>query len=47
MIARSIEKGTSIMRANPFMDSAVSKSRAEAEKVMQQEIENSIGKIMN
>lgn len=47
MIARSVEKGTSIMQAHPFMDEAVRQSRAEAEKIMKQEIDNSIGKIMN
>ena len=46
MIARSVEKGTSYMTANPFIDKAVKSARAEAEKIMKQEIEKSIDKIM-
>jgi len=47
MIARSIESGTSIMQAHPFVGPAVSKSRKQAEKIMEQSIDKSINSIMN
>jgi HK97 gp10 family phage protein len=47
MIARSIESGTSIMQAHPFVGPAVSKSRKQAEKIMEQSIDKSISEIMN
>ena len=46
MIARSVEKGSSYMKANPFIDKAVKSARAEAEKIMKQEIEKRIDEIM-
>lgn len=47
MIARSIESGTSIMQAHPFVGPAVSKTRKQAEKIMEQSIDKSINRIMN
>ena len=47
MIARSIESGTSIMQAHPFVAPAVSKTRKQAEKIMEQSIDKSINSIMN
>ena len=47
MIARSIESGTSIMQAHPFVGPAVSKTRKQAEKIMEQSIDKSINSIMN
>lgn len=46
MIARSVEAGTSVMSAHPFMANAVKSSKKQAEDIMRQEIDNSIGKIM-
>lgn len=46
MIARSVENGTSYMSAHPFIAPAVRSSQKQAENIMKQEIENSIGKIM-
>lgn len=46
MIARSVERGTSFMVAHPFIENAVKSSRKQAEDIMRQEIDNSVGKIM-
>lgn len=46
MIARSIEGGTSIMTAHPFVAPAVRSSRKQAEKTMEQEIDKAIKNIM-
>ena len=46
MIARSIERGTSFMTANPFMKRAVSKTRKRAQEAMKKAAEREIEKIM-
>lgn len=46
MIARSVERGTSFMIANPFVKKAVSKSRKEALKVMGETVDQEIEKLM-
>lgn len=46
MIARSIERGTSFMEANPFMKKAVSKSRKQAISAMKKAADQEIEKIM-
>lgn len=46
MIARSIERGTSFMKANPFVKRAVSRSRARAVKAMKETADKEIEKIM-
>lgn len=46
MIARSVESGSSYMMAHPFVDRAARGAKSAAEQIMKQEIENSIGRIM-
>ena len=47
MIARSVNSGTSFLRAYPFIDRARSKYRKDAEKVMEEIITEEIGRITN
>ncbi len=47
MIARSVNSGTSFLRAYPFIDRARRKYAKEAEKVMEETIAEEIGKIAN
>lgn len=46
MIARSVERGTSLLQATPFMKSSVSKSRKACINTMKETAENEIQKIM-
>lgn len=46
MIARSIERGTSFMKANPFVKRAVSRTRKAATAEMQNILDSEIEKIM-
>lgn len=47
MIARSVQSGTSWMKANPFVKNAVRKARPAAVSAMKKKIEDEIDKIMN
>lgn len=46
MIARSVERGTSFMTANPFMKRAVARTRRRAEEAMRKAADREIEKIM-
>ena len=46
MIARSVERGTSWMKANPFMKRALRKARKQALEVMDSKLQIEIQKIM-
>ena len=46
MIARSVERGTSFMKANPFVKPAMQECRKRAMKYMKQSVDESIEKIM-
>lgn len=46
MIARSVERGTSLLQATPFMKSSVSKARSACIKAMKEKAEDEIQKIM-
>ena len=46
MIARSIERGTSFMKANPFVKRAVNRTRKAAAAEMQNVLDSEIEKIM-
>lgn len=46
MIARSVERGTSFMKANPFVKPAMQECRKRAMKYMKQSVDKSIEKIM-
>lgn len=46
MIARSVESGTSFMRANRFMAKAVSSAKAQCEATMKRTLENEISKLV-
>ena len=46
MIARSIDGGTTFIRRNPFISSAVRTSKAAAEQAMKDEVDNQISQIM-
>lgn len=46
MIARSVERGTSFMQANPFVKRAVSRTRKISQEKMQEVIDREIEKIM-
>lgn len=47
LIARSIERGTDFAPKKPFVDPAVRKCRKQAERAMEEAIDNEIKKIMN
>lgn len=47
MIARSVQSGTSFMRANPFVKNAVRKARPAAVAAMKKKVEDKIDKIMD
>ena len=47
MIARSVERGTSWMKANPFMKRALRKARKQAQEAMASRLQSEIQKIMN
>ena len=47
MIARSVERGTSWMKANPFMKRALRKARKQAPEAMASRLQSEIQKIMN
>ena len=47
MIARSVNSGTSFLRAYPFINRAKSKYRKEAEQAMEETIAEEIGRITN
>lgn len=47
MVARSVERGTSFMRSNPFVKKAVSAARAPALEAMKKSVEESITDLMN
>lgn len=47
VIARSVNSGTSFRQRIPFVDNAVAKSRAAAEKKMQEKLDDSIKNVMN
>lgn len=47
MIARSINSGTSFMRATPFINRAKSKYQRKAEEAMEETIADEIGKIID
>lgn len=47
MIARSVERGTSWMKANPFMKRALKKARKQAQEAMASRLQSEIQKIMN
>lgn len=47
MIARSIEKGTSFRKPQPFISNTVAKCRSEAESAMSAEFDRQTKKIMN
>lgn len=46
MIARSVERGTSFMEANPFVKPAMRKTKKRALEYMKQSVDKSIEKIM-
>lgn len=46
MIARSVESGTSFMKANRFMNKTVNKSKGACEAVMKTTLENEISKLV-
>lgn len=46
MVARSVERGTSYMQANPFVKKAVAKSKKRALESMKASVDESIEKIM-
>lgn len=46
MIARSVESGTSFMKANRFMSKAVRSSKAQCELIMKQTLEAEISKLV-
>ena len=46
MIARSVERGTSIMKETPFMKKAVAKARNRAREAMKRKVDENIEKIM-
>lgn len=46
MIARSVERGTSLLQATPFMKSSVSKAKATCIKTMKNKADEEIAKIM-
>ena len=47
LVARGVESGTSWKQAHPFVKSAVSKSRKQAEKAMADKLDEEIEKIMD
>lgn len=47
MIARSVDRGTSWMKANAFMKRALQKARKQAQEVMGSRLQSEIKKIMN
>lgn len=47
MIARAVQRGTSFMRPNPFVKTAVNRSRKAAEAAMKKKAEEEISNIMN
>ena len=47
MVARSVERGTSWMKANPFMKRALQKARKRAQEAMASRLQREIQKIMN
>lgn len=47
MIARSVESGTSFMKANPFMKRSIAKVRKRAKEAMEKRVEKEIEQIMN
>ena len=46
MVARSVERGTTFMKENPFMKTAVSKARKRAKAAMVKAAEREIETIM-
>ena len=47
MVARSVERGTTWMKANPFVKKAVAASRKRATEFMKKSVDQSIQKIMD
>lgn len=47
VIARSVNSGTSFRQRNPFVDSAVSNARSQAEEKMKQKFDEALSDVMN